>query len=264
MSKPDPDCRPSPEQLRAILDATLDFEHVIQDAGLIEGQKLCDRLEKDVWWTSMENWVKAMNFDGLPFEEYTGSTMDARGWPSHQMSASYFSLHEIFTEIIHLWQLKNLFGADPKKLTVHWGKNYKRAASIFVGDIVIAKPARWPPALPIEKFRRLHSARERLARSVERTLAELRAEQDRIDLAAMVASKIGPLRLKFDPSELQSNILNLLDGKRMKLAQLATLLGKKEAVICRAIDPLKRAGIVVNRKRGYYRLDSPPPDLAQT
>lgn len=266
MRKLDPDCRPSPEQLRAILDTTLDFEHVIQDAGLIEGQKLRDRLEKDVWWPSMENWVKAMNFDGLPFEEYTGRTMGATGWPLEQMSASYFGLHTIFTEIIHLWQLKDLFGADPKKLTIYWGKNYKRIASIFVGDIVISKPDRWPPALPIKKFRRLRSALEQLARSVERTLTDLRAEQDRIDLAAKITAKITPLPPAFVPNERQKAILELLNGRAKKLDQLALALGVAgETLSGRYLNELKAQGKVIhNRRIGYYRPDSPPPGLTPT
>jgi hypothetical protein len=70
----------------------------------------------------------------------------------------------------------------------------------------------------------------------------------------------------FLPTERQLRILDLLNGRAKKLAQLANALGVRESTLSgRDLKELKERGRIRHNKRvGYWRPDAPPPHLAAT
>jgi hypothetical protein len=64
----------------------------------------------------------------------------------------------------------------------------------------------------------------------------------------------------------QRQILDMLDGKSKKLAQLADRLKVKESTLSgRDLKELREQGLIDHSKRiGYYRPDAPPPELSRT
>jgi hypothetical protein len=70
----------------------------------------------------------------------------------------------------------------------------------------------------------------------------------------------------FFPTDRQKRILDLLDGKTKKLAQLAQVLKVQPSTLSgRDLKELRARGLVRHDRRiGYYRPDAPPPKLSGT
>jgi hypothetical protein len=83
----------------------------------------------------------------------------------------------------------------------------------------------------------------------------------------IVAGKSDRVTTKpFIPTARQRKILELLDGKTKKLAQLADKLSVGQSTLVgRDLKELHEQGPIEHSKRiGYYRPDAPPPELAGT
>lgn len=92
-----------------------------------------------------------------------------------------------------------------------------------------------------------------------------RSELTPIRLLVPLRQAKKPTKDIFAPTVYQKAILAALDGKAMRTADLADALGGDRRRLFKdpgGIKELKKAGMISNHPRlGYYRIDSPPPEL---
>ena len=154
-------------------------------------------------------------------------------------------------EVDHVFMLDQVAGVLAKKL----------------GLSLPAAPARLGPHesyLPCTHLRYQRGPRMVLCPTRE-WVAEIKAIRS---VARAVAERVSARTTDkpFFPTSRQRRILDLLDGKTKKLAQLAQVLKVRPSTLSgRDLKELRARGLVRHDRRiGYYRPDAPPPELSGT